>query len=259
MKNISKIRLDSLLVQRGFAQSRQRAQAMILAGSVLAGDQVIDKAGTLLNRDVAIRIKGDANPFVSRGGLKLQSALQAFSLSVHDLVALDVGASTGGFTDCLLQAGAKKVYAIDVGYGQLAWKLRKDPRVVNIERTNVRFYHGEGISDGIDIAVIDVSFISLRLVIPPVIKLIKDEALILCLVKPQFEAGRKEIGKHGVIKDPLIHERVLGEIEMFCREIGLEVMGSCDSPLRGPAGNREFFLYLKKAVTIAGSLQEGNE
>ncbi len=259
MKKISKIRLDSLLVQRGIAESRQRAQAMILAGSVLAGNQVIDKAGTLLNQDVEIRIKGDANPFVSRGGLKLQGALQAFFLSVCDLVALDVGASTGGFTDCLLQAGAKKVYAIDVGYGQLAWKLRKDHRVINIERKNIRFYDGSGIVDDIDIAVVDASFISLRLVIPPVIKLIKDGALILCLVKPQFEAGRKEIGKHGVIKDPLIHERVLEEMEMFCREIGLEVMGRCDSPLTGPAGNREFFLYLKKAAAIADSLREGNE
>lgn len=257
--NQTKTRIDSLLVERGFAESRQRAQAMILAGVVLAGDRVIDKAGTLLNQDVAIRIKGNANPFVSRGGLKLQGALQAFSLSVHNLVALDVGTSTGGFTDCLLQAGAKKVYAIDVGYGQLAWKLRNDPRVVNIERTNVRFYDGTGITDGIDIAVIDVSFISLSLVIPPVMKLIKDDALILCLVKPQFEAGRKEVGKRGVVKDPLIHERVLEEMGTFCRGIGLEVIGRCDSPLLGPAGNREFFLYLKKATVHTESLIKENE
>jgi 23S rRNA (cytidine1920-2'-O)/16S rRNA (cytidine1409-2'-O)-methyltransferase len=252
MKNISKIRLDSLLVLRGMAESRQRAQAMILAGSVLAGDEVTDKAGTLLNQDAVIRIKGDTNPFVSRGGVKLQGALQAFSFSVRDLVALDVGASTGGFTDCLLQAGARKVYAIDVGYGQLAWKLRTDPRVINIERTNIRFYDGSGIGDGIDVSVIDTSFISLRLVIPPVLKLIKDEAFVLCLVKPQFEAGRKEIGKHGVVRDPLVHERVLEEIETFCRGIGLEVMGRCDSPLAGPAGNREFFLYLRKKQPLAG-------
>jgi 23S rRNA (cytidine1920-2'-O)/16S rRNA (cytidine1409-2'-O)-methyltransferase len=257
MKNITKIRIDNLLVERGIAESRQRAQAMILAGLVLAGDRVIDKAGCMLNQDVAIRIKGDANPFVSRGGLKLQGALQAFSLSVRDLVALDVGASTGGFTDCLLQAGAKKVYAIDVGYGQLAWKLRKDPRVVNIERTNIRFFDGSGIDDDIDITVIDASFISLRLVIPPVMKLIKEDALILCLVKPQFEAGRKEVGKQGVIKDPHVHERVLEEIETFCRESGLEVMGRCDSPLLGPAGNREFFLYLKKTTAIADRSKEG--
>ena len=246
MKNVAKIRLDSLLVSRGLAQSRQRAQAMILAGTVLAGDQVVDKAGTLLNQDVDIRIKGDVNPFVSRGGLKLQGALQAFSLSVRDLVVLDVGASTGGFTDCLLQAGAKKVYAIDVGYGQLAWKLRNDPRVINIERTNIRFYNGSGIVEDIDLSVIDVSFISLRLVIPPVLKLVKDGASLLCLVKPQFEAGRNEVGKHGVIKDSAVHERVIEEMETFSREIGLEVMGRCDSVLTGPSGNREFFLHLKK-------------
>jgi 23S rRNA (cytidine1920-2'-O)/16S rRNA (cytidine1409-2'-O)-methyltransferase len=248
----TKIRIDNLLVERGIAESRQRAQAMILAGLVLVGDRVIDKAGTSVNQDVDIRIKGDANPFVSRGGLKLLGALESFSLSVRDLVALDVGASTGGFTDCLLQAGAKKVYAIDVGYGQLAWKIRNDPRVVNIERTNIRFFDGSGMDNDIDIAVIDVSFISLRLVMPPVIKIIKDNGLILSLVKPQFEAGRKEVGKQGVIKDPLVHERVLEEIETFCRESGLAVMGKCDSPLRGPAGNREFFLYLKKLSAPTG-------
>ncbi len=241
-----KIRLDSLLVQRGLAASRQRAQAMILAGSVLSGDQVADKAGILMNPNADLRIKGETNPFVSRGGLKLQAALQAFSFPVRDLVALDVGASTGGFTDCLLQAGARKVYAIDVGYGQLAWRLRNDSRVVNIERTNIRFYNGAGITDEIDLAVIDVSFISLRLVIPAVVPLLKERGHMIALVKPQFEAGRKEVGKRGVIKDPLIHKRVVAEIEMFSREIGLAVIGTCESPLTGPAGNREFFLFLQK-------------
>jgi 23S rRNA (cytidine1920-2'-O)/16S rRNA (cytidine1409-2'-O)-methyltransferase len=241
-----KIRLDCLLVARGLAESRQRAQALILAGAVLVGDRPADKAGSAVPADAEIRIRGEENPYVSRGGLKLRGALDTFGLSVRGLVALDVGASTGGFTDCLLQAGATKVYAVDVGYGQLAWKLREDPRVVCIERTNIRHYDGCGISDGIDIAVIDASFISLRLVIPPVLRLIKNGAIVLALVKPQFEVGRGEVGKRGVVRDPGLHERVLAETASFCRDLGLDVLESCASPLTGPAGNREFFLCLKK-------------
>jgi 23S rRNA (cytidine1920-2'-O)/16S rRNA (cytidine1409-2'-O)-methyltransferase len=246
MKKIAKIRLDSLLLQRGLAGDLKRARALILAGAVLAGDHVADKAGALFSEDAEIRVKGDASPYVSRGGMKLNGALQSFGLAVRDLVAIDVGASTGGFTDCLLQAGAKKVYAVDVGYGQLAWKLQKDPRVVNIERTNIRFYDGADIVDAIDIAVIDASFISLRLVIPPVLELIKKGAALICLVKPQFEVARGEVGEKGVVRDPLLHERTLEEIAAFCRGIGLEVLGRCDSAVTGPAGNREFFLYARK-------------
>ncbi len=243
---IPKIRLDCLLVARGLAESRQRAQALILAGTVLVGDRPVDKAGSAVPADAEIRVRGDENPYVSRGGLKLRGALDAFGLSVQDLVALDVGASTGGFTDCLLQAGAAKVYALDVGYGQLAWKLREDPRVVCIERTNIRHYDGSDFRDRIDIAVIDASFISLRLVIPPMLMLIGDGALILALVKPQFEVGKGEVGKRGVVRDPALHERVVTDLEAFCRERGLSVLGNCESPIKGPAGNREFFLCLKK-------------
>lgn len=241
-----KIRLDCALVARGLAESRQRAQALILAGAVLVGDRPADKAGSLVAQDAEIRIRGEENPYVSRGGLKLRGALDFFALSVEGLVALDVGASTGGFTDCLLQAGAAKVYALDVGYGQLAWKLREDPRVVCIERTNIRHYDGRDITDGIGIAVIDASFISLRLVIPPVLALIEEGAIILALVKPQFEVGKDEVGKRGVVRDPALHERVVEETASYCRELGLEVLESCSSPLTGPAGNREFFLHLRK-------------
>ncbi len=196
--------------------------------------------------DAEIRIRGGENPYVSRGGLKLRGALDAFGLSVRNLVALDVGASTGGFTDCLLQAGAAKVYALDVGYGQLAWKLREDSRVVCIERTNIRHYDGRDIRDPIHIAVVDASFISLRMVIPSVLKLIPDGALMLVLVKPQFEVGRENVGKGGVVRDPELHEQVVADLEAFCRERGLSVLGRCASPIDGPAGNREFFLYLQK-------------
>ena len=241
-----KIRLDCLLVARGLAESRQRAQALILAGAVLVGDRPVDKAGSAVPADAEIRVRGEENHYVSRGGLKLRGAIETFDLSVRDLVALDVGASTGGFTDCLLQAGAAKVYALDVGYGQLAWKLREDPRVICIERTNIRHYDGSDIRDRIDIAVIDASFISLRLVIPPVLMLIGEGALLLALVKPQFEVGRGEVGKHGVVRDPALHERVVADMETFCRERGLSVLGNCVSPIKGPAGNCEFFLCLKK-------------
>jgi 23S rRNA (cytidine1920-2'-O)/16S rRNA (cytidine1409-2'-O)-methyltransferase len=241
-----KIRLDCLLVARGLTENQQRAQALILAGAVLVGDRPAVKAGNLVPADAEIRIRGEVNPYVSRGGLKLRGAIDSFGLSVRGLVALDVGASTGGFTDCLLQAGAAKVYAVDVGYGQLAWSLREDPRVVCIERTNIRHYDGHDITDGIDIAVIDASFISLRLVIPPVLRLIKDGAIILALIKPQFEVEKGEVGKRGVVRDPALHERVLAETASFCRDLDLDVLESCSSPLTGPAGNREFFLCLKK-------------
>ena len=243
---IQKLRLDCLLVERGLAGELRRARALILAGAVLVDERPLDKAGAMVPVDAEIRIRGDENPYVSRGGLKLRGALDTLGISVRDLVALDVGASTGGFTDCLLQAGAAKVYAVDVGYGQLSWKLREDRRVVNIERTNIRHYDGRDITDGIDIACIDASFISLRQVIPPVLRLIRDGARLIVLIKPQFEAAKGEVGPRGVVRDPALHERILEEIEIFCRGLGLEILGRCDSPLTGPAGNREFFLLLSK-------------
>ena len=247
---ISKIRLDDLLVGRGLAMNREQAQALILTGAILVGDRPADKAGIPIPADAEIRIRGESCPYASRGGLKLRCALDSFGIDPAGLIALDVGASTGGFTDCLLQAGAAKVYAVDVAYGQLAWKLREDPRVVGIERTNIRTYDGAAIADRIDLAVIDVSFISLKLVIPPVLKLLKAGALLVALVKPQFEVEKDEVGDHGVVRDPALHRRVLAEIEAFGRGLGLTLLGSCDSPLTGPAGNREFFVCLRKPPDI---------
>ncbi len=241
----SKIRLDRLLVEREISPTRERAKALILSGTVIVGENRIDKASTLVPINAAIRIKGEGNPYVSRGGLKLKGALTEFGIDVAGFAALDIGASTGGFTDCLLQKGARKVYAVDVGYGQLAWKLRNDERVVVFEKTNIRYFSGDGIDDEIDIATIDASFISLKLVIPAAIKLIKKDAIILALIKPQFEAGRGEVGKKGVVKDPDIHKRVVDEIDEFCQELGLDVLGTCESSLLGPAGNKEFFIYVK--------------
>lgn len=247
MDNKTSVRLDSLLVDRGIAPTRERAKALIMSGTVIVGENRIDKAGALVPRDADIRIKGEDNPYVSRGGLKLKGALREFGITVRGLVALDVGASTGGFTDCLLQEGAAKVYALDVGYGQLAWKLREDRRVITIERTNIRYFDGAGIEEKIDIAVIDTSFISLKLVLPAVTRLLGQQALILALIKPQFEVGRENVGKHGVVRDPLLHRKVVEEIAAFCREKDMTVLGTCESPLQGPAGNKEFFLYTKKS------------
>lgn len=241
-----RIRLDKLLVESGISPTRERAKALIMSGSVLVGESSIDKAGTLVSADAEITIKGQDNPYVSRGGLKLKGAFEKFGIDVKDLVAFDIGVSTGGFTDCLLQEGARKVYAIDVGYGQLAWKLRQDKRVVVFERSNIRYFSGEGIEDEIDIVTIDVSFISLKLVIPVVVKLIPEDAVILALVKPQFEAGRGEVGKKGVVRDPAVHKRVVDGIVEFARGLNLEIIGTCESPVTGPAGNKEFFIYARK-------------
>jgi 23S rRNA (cytidine1920-2'-O)/16S rRNA (cytidine1409-2'-O)-methyltransferase len=217
-----------------------------MSGTVIVGDRRIDKAGTLVPADAEVRIKGEDHPYVSRGGLKLRGALNAFLIDVRDLIILDVGASTGGFTDCLLQEGARKVYALDVGYGQLAWKLREDKRVVPIERTNIRNFEGAGMVDSLDMATIDTSFISLKLVIPAVLKLIKPhDAVILALIKPQFEAGRGDVEKRGVVRNPDVHRRVIEEIKEFCVGFHLNVMGVYESPLVGPEGNKEFFIYLK--------------
>jgi len=242
----TKIRLDKLLVDRELAPSRERARAMILSGNVFVGEERRDKAGALIPADAAIRIKGQDHPYVSRGGVKLKGALEAFGVCVRELVCLDVGASTGGFTDCLLQEGAAKVYAVDVGYGQLAWRLRQDPRVRSIERTNIRTFDGRGLDDPIDLAVIDASFISLKLVIPAVLRLIKADASVLALVKPQFEVGRAAVEKHGVVRNPDLHRQVMEEMEAFFDQLGLHVLGTGASPILGPAGNREFFIYARR-------------
>ena len=241
-----KIRLDKLLVSRDLAPTIQNAQALILARAIKVNEVCLDRADTLVSVDSEIQIKGSDNPYVSRGGLKLKGALDEFALNVEGLVALDVGASTGGFTDCLLQAGTAKVYALDVGYGQLAWKLRQDKRVFVIERTNIRHYEGADLNEQPDLATVDVSFISLEVVLPAILRLLKDEARILALIKPQFEAKREEVGKKGVIEDQSVQERVVEEICEFCRSINLEDLRTCASSILGPAGNKEFFILAQK-------------
>lgn len=241
-----KIRLDQLLVSRDFAPTVQKAQALILARAVKVDKACVDKADTLVPADAEIQMKSADHPYVSRGGLKLKGALDHFDMSVAGVCVLDVGASTGGFTDCLLTAGARRVFAVDVGYGQLAWKLRNDPRVVVVERTNIRHYNGSDLDEKPTLAVIDVSFISLKTVIPAVLQLIADQGLILALIKPQFEAGRDEVGKNGVVENAAVHDRIVEDIRRFCQSRNLNVAGTCESPLLGPAGNREFFILAKK-------------
>lgn len=241
-----RVRLDRLLVERGMALSSERAKALILSGAVLVEEESISKVGTLVRSGSQIRIKGEDNPYASRGGIKLKGAIAEFDISVRNMVALDVGVSTGGFTDCLLQEGAGHVYAVDVGYGQLAWKLRSDPRVTLFERTNIRYFSGEVIDEEIDVATIDVSFISLKLVLPIVVDIIRHGALVLALIKPQFEAGREKIGKKGVVRDETVHRTVCDDIAACAGTVNLKVEGICESPITGPAGNREFFLYAKK-------------
>lgn len=242
-------RLDKVLVDRGLAGSRERARALIMAGQVVVGEHRADKAGMQVAADADIRVKGEDIPFVSRGGLKLAKALDEFGIDVAGLVAIDVGASTGGFTDCLLQRGAARVHAVDVGYGQLAWKLRNDPRVNSLEKTNIRTLTPERLGEAPDLAVIDASFISLQKVLPPTLPLLKETARIVALIKPQFEAGRAHVGKGGVVRDPEVHRRVIEEVSRFCTDTGLSVEGVVESPITGPKGNREFLIFLKKTIT----------
>lgn len=242
-------RLDVLLVEKGLAQSRQRAQALILAGKVLVGTQRVDKPGTQIAIESDILIKGEALPYVSRGGLKLQAALDATGLSPKERICMDVGASTGGFTDCLLQKGAAKVYAVDVGYGQLAWKLRNDQRVVTIERTNIRRMHKERIADPIEIVTIDTSFISLKIVVPSVMKFLAPQATILALIKPQFEAGKGNVGKGGVVRDPQLRKAIILELTQFFESLKLHCGPVIPSPILGPKGNQEYIIHLSKAVS----------
>lgn len=241
-----KERLDILLVRRGLAASRERARALILAGTVIVDDHRIDKAGQQVESTAEIRLKGSDIPYVSRGGLKLARALEAFALDVGSRVALDVGASTGGFTDCLLQHGAALVYAVDVGYGQLAWSLRDDPRVVNLERTNIRQLQADSLPRRPDLAVIDASFISLDKVLPNTLALLAPQADIIALIKPQFEVGRGQVGKGGVVRDPQQHEDVVTRIRALAASLGCRVHGVVESPVLGSKGNREFLIHLQK-------------
>lgn len=235
-------RLDALLFERGVVESREQGRRLIMAGQVTVNNQPVTKAGALVSGSEDIRLKSPP-PFVSRAGIKLQAALDAFRVDVTGWVVADIGASTGGFTDCLLQRGANRVYAIDVGYGQLAWKLRQDPRVSVLERVNARYL--EGLPEPIDLATFDVSFISLELVIPPVLKLLKDGGFAIALIKPQFEAGRDQVGKGGVVKDPAVHRAVLRRFTDWSTRQGLAVQGLISSPIKGPAGNREFLTLLR--------------
>ena len=241
-----KERLDLILLQRGLFDSREKARAVILSGSVLVNGIRVDKAGAEVDRDSEIVLTSAASPFASRGGEKLAAALDGFGVDVHDMTILDVGASTGGFTDCLLAAGAARVYALDVGYGQLAWRLRNDERVIVIERTNIRYAKKTDFAHRIDGAVIDVSFISLRLVLPVVHDIVRPAGFIVALIKPQFEVGRGDVGKGGVVRNPEKHREVTLGISACARDIGLSVLGTIESPLLGPKGNKEFFIYLKK-------------
>ncbi len=245
---MAKERIDKILVERGLVASRERARALILAGQVLVADNVVDKAGTRIFIDAEIRLKKNDIPYVSRGGLKLEKALAAFPILVDGVIALDVGASTGGFTDCLLQHGAARVYAVDVGYGQLDWKLRSDDRVVNLERTNIRHVDAASIPEKPGLAVIDASFISLEKVLPPTLQLLAADAQIIALIKPQFEVGRGEVGKGGVVRDQAKHEQVIARIRQFAVTSGCEVIGLTDSPLLGPKGNREFLIALQRVA-----------
>ena len=239
----NKPRLDVLLVEKGLAESRQRAAALILAGKVLVEGRKVSKAGQRVAPEAKLEVLDQHESYVSRGGFKLAGALDALSLVVAELVVMDVGASTGGFTDCLLRRGARKVYAIDVGYGQLAWQLRQDSRVVALERCNVRYLTREQVVELVDLAVIDTSFISLKKVIPKVLEFLQPSGRLLALIKPQFEVGMGQVGK---VRDPKLHEQVVGDIEDFCRDQGLEVERVVESSLLGPKGNREFFISAVK-------------
>lgn len=247
-KEQRKIRIDTLLPDRGLAASREKAKAMILAGHVKVNGAVVDKAGTPVREDADIVIT-ERMPFVSRGGLKLADALEEFSVDVHDKTAMDVGASTGGFTDCLLQHGSRRVYAVDVGYGQFDAKLRNDQRVVLIEKTNIRYLERESIPEPVDIAVIDVSFISLLKVIPRVSEFLSPDGEIIALIKPQFEAGREHVAKGGVVKNETVRLQVIDRMKVSAEDMGFRVMGVIQSPIKGPKGNVEYLMYLRKKDT----------
>ena len=241
-----KERLDVLLVKRGLAESREKAKAIIMTGNVFVEEQREDKAGSTFAEDAQIRIKGTPMKYVSRGGYKLEKAMELWHVPLQDKLCMDVGSSTGGFTDCMLQNGAVKVYAIDVGTNQLAWKLRHDERVVSMEKTNIRYVTPEDIADPIDFSSIDVAFISLTKVLIPVWNLLKNGGRVVCLVKPQFEAGREKVGKKGVVRDKKVHEEVVCHIMTYALSMGFEILGLSYSPIKGPEGNIEYLLYIEK-------------
>ncbi len=241
---MSRKRLDLVITELGYAPSRQKAQAIIMSGQVFVNGQRLDKCGAPVAEDAKVEVRGKTLPYVSRGGLKLEKAIQTWPIRLDGVVSMDCGASTGGFTDCMLQNGAKKVYAVDVGYGQLAWKLREDPRVVCMERTNARYLTKEQVPEPLDFVSVDVSFISLGLILPALRPLLAGEAQLVCLIKPQFEAGREKVGKKGVVRDPKVHLEVLKQFQNHAHENDLTIRGITFSPIRGPEGNIEYLGWL---------------
>ena len=242
----TKCRLDVAVCERGFCETRSKASALIMEGKVYLNGQKALKAGVTVKASDKIEVRGEKMPFVSRGGYKLQKAMQVFPLQLSQKVCMDIGASTGGFTDCMLQCGAQKVYSVDVGYGQLAWSLRTDERVINMERTNFRYLTPEDIAEPLDFASIDVSFISLKIILPVLYTLLKENGQAVCLIKPQFEAGKDSVGKKGVVRDPKVHAQVIETIIHFAIETGFSIMGLDFSPIKGPEGNIEYLLFLEK-------------
>ena len=253
---MEKERLDVLLVNRGMVESREKAKAVIMTGNVFVNEQREDKAGQKFPVDVYIEIRGKKLKFVSRGGYKLEKALQVFPITLTGLTCMDVGASTGGFTDCMLQNGAKFVYSIDVGTNQLAWKLRQDERVRSMEKTNIRYVTPEDVGEPVDFVSIDVAFISLTKVLEPIWHLMKDEAQMVCLIKPQFEAGREKVGKKGVVRDLAVHKEVMEHVISYAKSIGFVIKGLDFSPIRGPEGNIEYLLYIQKMENGAAAFSE---
>lgn len=247
-----KERLDVLLVKKGLAESREKAKAIIMSGIVYVDNNKEDKAGQTFNEDALIEVRGNTLRYVSRGGLKLEKAMNCFGVTLEGKIAMDVGASTGGFTDCMLQNGAVKVYSVDVGHGQLAWKLRNDERVVCMEKTNIRYVTPDDVADKIDFASIDVSFISLKKVLPAVYDLLTDVGEVVCLIKPQFEAGREKVGKKGVVREQTVHVEVVDMIVSFAREMGFVTLDLSYSPIKGPEGNIEYLLYITKDTSREG-------
>ncbi len=251
-----KERLDLLLVQNGYFDSREKAKRSIMAGLVFVDGQISDKAGTKIDIDSTITIKGNDCPYVSRGGYKLEKALKVFEIDLNHKVCGDIGASTGGFTDCMLQNGASKVFAMDVGYGQLDWKLRTDPRVVNMEKCNVRYLKPEDLDDVLDFISIDVSFISLDLILPVAYSIMKDDGELVCLVKPQFEAGREQVGKNGIVRDPKVHKEVILNVVNYCKSAGFNVYNIDFSPVTGAKGNIEYLLHIGKILKMEYNLDD---
>lgn len=244
---MAKQRLDNYLVENGFVETRSKAQSLIMAGEVYIDNQKASKAGEQIKGTEKIEVRSKGLKYVSRGGLKLEKAIKSFPISLSGKICMDIGASTGGFTDCMLQNGAVKVYSIDVGYGQLAWKLRTDERVVNLERTNFRHVTNEQVTDAIDFFSVDVSFISLKLILPPAFDLLKENGSAVCLIKPQFEAGKENVGKKGVVRDINIHKEVISNVLEFTKETGFKVRGLDYSPIKGPEGNIEYLMYITKS------------